>query len=141
MLEYASEVWGRQIPAYLAEQAERVQTTFLRGTLGLHANGSGVSYDALRAEVGAEPLLSRWDKLKPGFWWRIFSSPPGRLLRVVAEQRHREHVGSGGHGFGRLGWMSSALAAMRVSGLDGTYWAEPHDAALLEVAQGGLPGG
>ena len=83
MLEYASEVWGRQIPAHLAEQAERVPTTFLRGTLGLHANGSGVSDDALRAEVGAEPLLSRWDKLKLGFWWRIFSSHPGRLLRVV----------------------------------------------------------
>ncbi len=132
LLEYASEVWGRQIPAYLAEQAERVQTTFLRGTLGLHVNGSGVSDDALRAEVGAEPLLSRWDKLKLGFWWRIFSSPPGRLLRVVAEQRHRDHVGSGGLGFGRLGWMPSALAAMRVNGLDGTYWAVPQDAARLE---------
>ena len=46
-------------------------------------------------------------------------SSPGRLLRVVAEQRHREHVGSGGLGFGRLGWMPSAFAAVRVSALTG----------------------
>ena len=63
LLEYASEIWSGQIPVHLASDAERVQTTFLRGTLGLHANGSGVADHVVRAEAGVEPLADRWAKL------------------------------------------------------------------------------
>ena len=66
-------------------KAETVQLKFIRGVLGLHGNGSGVSNEVLRAEVGAEPITSRWAKLKMGFWRRIFTAPPDRLLRVVAQ--------------------------------------------------------
>ena len=59
ILEYASEIWAGQVPEALCREAESVQCTFLRGTLGLHANGSGVTDDALRAEVGCEPLEDR----------------------------------------------------------------------------------
>jgi len=38
------------------EKAEAVQMTFLRGTLGLHANGGGVADEVVRAEVGCERL-------------------------------------------------------------------------------------
>ena len=48
--------------------------TFLRGTLGLHENGSSVADEVIRAEVGAE--------LKLGYWRRILTARPGRLLRV-----------------------------------------------------------
>ena len=52
LLEYASEIWAGQVPEALCKEAESVQCTFLRGTLGLHANGSGVADDALLAEAG-----------------------------------------------------------------------------------------
>ena len=59
ILEYASELWMGQAPAYVLEAAEKVQTTFLKGTMGLHENGSGVSNAVLRAEAGCEPLKDR----------------------------------------------------------------------------------
>ena len=128
LLEYASELWAGQVPAGLAKKAESVQCTFLRGTLGLHANGSGVADDALRAEAGCELLKDRWAKLKMGFWRRIFAAKPDRLLRVVAEFRHQEHVRSGGRGLGSKGWMSTAKTALSKAGL-ADYWDDPRRAA------------
>ena len=128
LLEYASELWSGQVPAELAKQAESVQNTFLRGTLGLHANGSGVADDALRAEAGCEPLRDRWAKLKMGYWRRIFSAEPGRLLRVVAAFRHEELVRSGGRGLGSKGWMVTAKAALIGAGLS-EFWDDPRRAA------------
>ena len=42
-LEYACEVWNGQVPASLIKDTESVQLRFIRGVLGLHDNGSGVS--------------------------------------------------------------------------------------------------
>jgi hypothetical protein len=128
LLEYASELWSGQVPAELTKEAESVQCTFLRGTLGLHANGSGVANDALRAEAGCEMLEDRWAKLKMGYWRRLFSAKPDRLLRVVAAFRHQEHVRSDGHGFGSKGWMKTARMALGSAGL-AEYWDEPRRAA------------
>ena len=131
LLEYASELWSGQVPASLAKEAESVQCTFLRGTLGLHSNGSGVADDAVRAEAGCEPLKDRWAKLKMGYWRRVFSTHPDRLLRVVAEFRHREFVSSGGKGFGSRGWMQTAQVALRNAGLT-EYWEDPRRSAHLK---------
>ena len=49
LLEYASDLLGGQMTQALIEEAETVQMTFLRGTLGLHANGSGVANEVVRA--------------------------------------------------------------------------------------------
>lgn len=128
LLEYASELWAGQCPVGLAKEAESVQCTFLRGTLGLHANGSGVADDALRAEAGCERLEDRWAKLKMGYWRHLFSAKPDRLLRVVAAFRHQELVRSGGPGFGSRGWMKTAKAALSNAGL-ADYWDDPRRAA------------
>lgn len=117
LLEYASEVWSGQVPEYLVKEAESVQMTFLRGTLGLHANGSGVANEVVRAETGCERIADRWAKLKLGYWRRVFSAPPGRLLRVVAEYRHREYVTSGGVGLGSRGWMRTAMECFTEHGM------------------------
>ena len=125
MLEYASEVWAGQVSTKMMADAEALQMRFLRGTLGLDPKGKGgVSDDAVRAETGCEPLEQRWSKLKLGYWRRIFMSPPDRLLRVVAEFRHAEHVASGGHGLGGRGFMSTAKAALTDHGLQ-DYWDDP----------------
>ena len=121
LLEYASELWSGQVPAVLMQEAETVQCTFLRGTLGLHANGSGVADDMVRAETGCERLEDRWLKLRLGYWRRLFAAKPDRLLRVVASFRHQEYVRSGGRGYGSKGWMRTAHAAFRAVGLE-EYW-------------------
>ena len=121
LLEYASELWSGQVPDYLVVEAERVQMSFLRSVLGLHGNGSGVADDVVRAETGCERIQDRWLKLKLGYWRRLFAAKPGRLLRVVAEFRHQECVGSEGTGRGSKGWMPTALRALNKCGLGG-YW-------------------
>jgi hypothetical protein len=134
LLEYACELWAGQCPVGLAAEAESVQCTFLRGTLVLHANGSGVADDALRAEAGCERLEDRWAKLKMGYWRRLFIARPDRLLRVVAAFRHQEHVRSGGSGFGSKGWMPTAKAALSKAGLM-DYWDEPRKAARESLSR------
>ncbi len=101
-----------------------MQMTFLRDTLGLHANGSGVADEVVRAEVGCERLQDRWAKLKLGYWRRLFSAPADRLLRVVAEFRWRERVHPGGNGYWSSGWMPTAEAALERVGLL-EYWHMP----------------
>ena len=121
LLEYASEIWSGQVPEYFVKDAETVQMTFLRGTLGLHVNGSGVANEVVRAETGCEPLRNRWVKLKLGYWRRIFSAPAARLLRVVAEYRHREFINSGGRGLGSRGWMRTAGESLIAHGMT-PFW-------------------
>ena len=123
LLEYASELWSGQVTATLTREAEAVQTRFLRGVLGLHRNGSGVSNDILRAEVGCERICDRWSKLTLGYWRRVFTAPADRLLRVVAEARHAERARSGGVGYGKLGWMPAAERALQAAGLY-DYWVD-----------------
>ena len=124
LLEYASEIWAGQVPAYIRADAEMVQLKFIRGVMGLHANGSGVANEVLRAEVGAESIASRWAKLQLGFWRRIFVAPIDRLLRVVAIERHRETCHHNPR-LGSKGWMKTAKAALeRYDLLE--YWSNPH---------------
>ena len=117
ILEYASELWSGQIPGYLVDQAEKVQMTFLRGTLGLHGNGSGVSDEMVRAEAGCERLQDRWAKLRLGYWRRIFISPHNRLLRIVAQYRNRERIEAKGSARGSKGWMPSAEITLTTHGM------------------------
>ena len=90
---------------------------FLRGTLGLHSNGSGVADEVVRAEMG-ERLQDRWAKLKLGYWNRLFNVPADRLLWVVAEFRWKERAYSGGNGYGSKGWMPAAEAILKRANLD-----------------------
>jgi hypothetical protein len=130
ILEYASEIWSGQIPRHLMQKAEGVQLKFLRVTLGLHKNGSGVTNEVVRAEAGCERLQDRWAKLRLGYWRRVFMAPNGRLLRDVVEFRRREWIASGGRGWGSRGWMPSIKATLYQHGL-GKYWVDPRSAAIM----------
>ena len=74
---------------------------------------------------------SRW--ATGAYWRRLFVARPDRLLRVVAAFRHREHVRSGGSGFGFKGWMPTAKAALSKAGLM-DYWDEPRKAAREDIS-------
>ena len=123
VLEYACEIWNGQVPEYAMNAAEGVQMSFLRGTLGLHSKGSGVPDEVVRAETGTEPLRSRWSKLQLGYWRRVFTAPPARLLRVVASFRHRERM-EGEGGIGSRGWMRAVQENLMQHSL-GDYWLRP----------------
>ena len=133
LLEYASELWSGAITTDMVKRAERVQVTFLRGTLGLHENGSGVADEVVRAEAGVERLQDRWAKLKLGYWRRIFTAFPNRLLRVVATHRRAELLAGGAGGFGGLGWMVTARACLAAVGLL-TVWHAPSIAAMPQLS-------
>ena len=128
LLEYSSELWGGAVTKAQTKAAERVQMTFLRGTLGLHANGSGVANDIIRAETGCERLRDRWSKLQLGLWRRIFAAKSSRLLHKVAKFRWREESHPLNRAYGRQGWMSRAKAELSAHGLD-AHWDEPGRAA------------
>ena len=129
-LEYACEVWNGQVSATRVAKAEAVQLRFIRGMLGLLDKGSGVSNEVVRAEVGCESLQCRWDKLQLGYWRRIYTSPPDRLLRVVTEFRRREWVASGGKGLGGRGTMQHFNRILLAAKL-GSFWGQPSAASRL----------
>ena len=129
LLEYAAELWGGAITKDQEQRAEFVQTTFLRGTLGLHHNGSGVSNCVVRAETGCERLRDRWAKLQLGYWRRIFLAPQQRLLRIIVTFRHRERRMAGGV-YGVRGWLPLVERALTRVGLH-RYWTVPSALALL----------
>ena len=133
LLEYAAELWGGAITKDQEQRAEFVQTTFLRGTLGLHRNGSGVSNHVVRAETGCERLRDRWTKLQLGYWRRVFVAPAHRLLRVVVAFRHKERRRSGGV-HGSRGWLPLVERALSSSGLH-RYWVAPTATALLSSGE------
>ena len=130
ILEYASEIWSGQIPRHLEQKAEAVQLKFLRGTLGLHKNGSGVANEVLRAEAGCERLCDRWTKLRLGYWRRVFAAPRGRLLRDLLDFRRREWDASAGKGWGSRGWVGTVKASLDQHGL-GEFWSSPEAAAAM----------
>jgi hypothetical protein len=127
LLEYAAELWGGVITKDQEQRAELVQTTFLRGTLGLHTNGSGVSNHVLRAETGCERLKDRWAKLQLGYWRRVFVAPAHRLLRTVISFRHGERRRAGGV-YGVRGWLPSVERTLTRVGLH-RYWTNPDSTA------------
>ena len=133
LLEYASELWSGQITDTLTKEAEKVQMRFLRGTLGLHGNGSGVADDVVRAEAGVEPLRDRWAKLRLGYWRRLFAAQPQRLLYRVAAFRRRERVLSGGRGLGSMGWMASAERTLRSHGMVSVWYIPSQATAHTQV--------
>ena len=97
--------------------------TFLRGTLGLHENGSGVADDLIRAEAGCERLRTRWEELQLGYWRRLFVAPPHRLVRQVAAFRWAERRANNPK-FGTRGWMRTAETTLTAAGLQ-EFWEEP----------------
>jgi hypothetical protein len=130
ILEFASEIWSGQIPRHLEQKAEAIQLKFLRGTLGLHKNGSGVANEVLRAEAGCERLSDRWTKLRLGYWRRVFAAPRGRLLRDLIDFRKREWDASGGKGWGSKGWVGTVKASLDLHGL-GECWTNPDRAVVM----------
>ena len=90
VLEYAAEIWAGDLPQDLVAKAEKIQTDFARRILGLH-KADGISNQAILAELGLEPLRSRWYKLRLGYWRRIFTYNPSRLVREVIST-HREQT-------------------------------------------------
>lgn len=83
ILEYACELWGDEIPIALQSQMEAVQNEFARRILDIPSI-SHAHTDALRAELGIEPLTARWTKLRLLYWYRIINLPPQRFLRSYA---------------------------------------------------------
>jgi hypothetical protein len=132
LLEYGSELWSGKITTKQAKDAERVQMTFLRGTLGLHENGSGVADDVVRAETGCECIRARWEKLQLGYWRRLFVAPTTRLLRQVATFRWNECRMNNRH-FGTRGWMPTAKRTLVATGLQ-DYWDAPAEVRALDKA-------
>ena len=132
ILEYSSEIWSGQIPRHLEQKAEAVQLKFLKGVMGLHKNGSGVANEVLRAEVGCERLVDRWNKLRLGYWRRVFVAPRGRLLRDVIDFRRREWVASSGNGWGSKGWVKTVKSSLDMHGL-GEFWTNPGRAATMNA--------
>lgn len=128
LLEYAADLWGGTVTKAQEQSAELVQTTFLKGVLGLHRNGGGVSNHVLRAEIGAEIINARWKKLQLGYWRRIFDSPPGRLLREVVAFRHRERNSNGS--YGTRGWLPSVEKTLYTVNL-AQYWTHPTEATNM----------
>jgi hypothetical protein len=122
LLEYASELWGGTITKDQERRADLVQMTFLRGTLGLHANGSGVSNHVVRAEAGCERLKDRWAKLQLGYWRRVMAAPAHRLLRQVVLFRYSECQHDGR--YGTSGWLPSMKRTLEHVGLN-WCWTTP----------------
>jgi hypothetical protein len=122
LLVNGAELWSGKITAGREQEAERVQMIFLRGTLGLHDNGSGIADDIIRAEAGCELLRTRWDKLQLGYWRRLFVAEPTRLLRRVAAFRWAESRGNST--YGTCSWMRTSERTLRAVGLQ-DYWLEP----------------
>lgn len=122
LLEYAAELWGGAVTKAQEQSAELVQMTFLKGVLGLHKNGGGVSNHVIRAEIGAELISARWKKLQLGYWRRIFAAPRERLLRVLVTFRHRERTAEGT--YGTRGWLPTVEATLDTVGLM-RYWTHP----------------
>ena len=131
VLEYGCEIWAGQVTETAMREAEKVQMLFLRGTLGLHENGSGVADEVVRAETGCEPLASRWEKLQLGYWRRVFAAPRDRLLRVVATFRWRERR-LDKKGIGSRGWMKAVQKNLNKHGL-GRFWDNPDLTTALDV--------
>jgi hypothetical protein len=126
ILEYASELWAAQTTATFISEAETLQMKFIRGILGQCTGGAPNA--ALRAEVGAERLPDRWDKLLLGYWRRVMTAPQTRLLSVIARFRKHEHMHAASHQpvvvrgtAGSLGWLPTVEATLTKYNLR-TFW-------------------
>jgi hypothetical protein len=123
ILEYCAVLWGSSIGAGLAREVEAVQSAFLRAISGVHKTGMGVSNDFLRAEHGVELLAARRAKLKAGFWRRLHTVAPQRILCSVLALRYRQ-VRAGNVVLGSRSLLRSFRVSLMGSGL-GMFWDDP----------------
>ena len=126
VLEYCAVLWEGCISAGLAREVEQVQSRYLRAVSGVHKKGMGISNDFLRAEHGVECLSARRAKLKVGFWRRLQTVDPQRVLHAVTTVRVA-HVRAGGAGIGARSVFNSFRDSLNGSGL-GQYWDDPTSA-------------
>jgi hypothetical protein len=125
-LEYAAELFAGEVSLDLTKKVERVQVGFGRHVLGL---GPGASDAFIRSELGLERMEARWAKLRLGYWRRLFSADPTRLIVHVALTRHsraRLHA--------VRGYMRSASSMLAYYDLQ-QYWNNP----LLVAGEGKRP--
>ena len=124
VLEYAAELWAGDIPQKLVKEAEKVQTDFARMVLGLKGKW-GVSSDFVRAELGLEKLESRWEKLRLGYWRKIQSAKPERILSIIARLREQQVRTSTGRA-GKLSWVRGTRELLMKRNLT-QYWLAPSE--------------
>jgi hypothetical protein len=89
MLEYAAAIWDGEIADMWVRKLERVQYDFLRVVLGC-GRKSKPAAAALRAELGLPSLQARRYQLRLGYWAKLCSAEPNRLLSTVFRNRWRE---------------------------------------------------
>ena len=114
IIEYAAEIWGGEISAALSDRMEKVQTDFGRAILGLKGH-IGVANDFVRAELGMETLEARREKLRLGYWRRIFVANQNRVLVVVARLRRQEVMA--GRRESHTSWMWGTRRLLVVRGM------------------------
>jgi hypothetical protein len=123
ILEYCAVLWEGCVSAGLSREVELVQTEFLRAVSGVHRQGMGVSNDFIRAEHGVECLSARRAKLKAGFWRRLHTVDPQRVLRAALDLRTAQ-VRAGGGVLGSRSVFRSFRESLRGSNL-AEYWDDP----------------
>ena len=79
-LEYACELWEGEISQTWVQKFESLQSQFCKAALGLTGNPSSI---AMRTELKLPSLRLRRCKLKMGYWVRLCSADPNRLLHKV----------------------------------------------------------
>jgi hypothetical protein len=131
ILEYCAVLWECSIGDNIIREVEAVQSSFLRAISGVHKYGMGVSNDFLRAEHGVERLSARRAKLKAGFWRRLHTVAPDRVLRSVMSLRYRQ-VNAGNAILGSRTLLRSFRASLVNRGL-GQYWDDP-DSTVLDYS-------
>jgi hypothetical protein len=129
ILEYCAVLWGSSIGAGLVREIEAVQSAFLRAISGVHKSGMGVSNDFLRAEHGVELLAARRAKLKAGFWRRLHTVAPQRILRSVLALRYHQ-VRADNAILGSRSLLRSFRLSLVSSGL-GQFWDDPGSAVRI----------
>jgi hypothetical protein len=110
-MEYGSELFAGDIQADLVARAERIQTTFVKLVLGLPPSAPNAF--AL-SELGMGSITARWAKLRLGYWLRVQTAAPYRLLSRVA--RSRAAAG------GPRNWVTDTYAIMANYRIDPIHW-------------------
>ena len=91
---------------------EQVQINFAKGVLGLPRKG--VSNDFVRAELGAERVAARWDKLRLGYWHKLQTVHKDRAISKVLAWRKR-----GCNVPRRTGWLQTSREVFAKYGMQG----------------------
>ena len=84
-LEYACELWEGEISQTWVRKFESLQSQFCRAALGLTGNPSTIG---MRTELKLPSLRLRRCKLKMGYWRRLCTADPSRLLHKLLRYGH-----------------------------------------------------